>query len=117
MCCLLLCPGSAAHAKGACKRGRLQNRTLARPPRYPPPDLLNPATFPVCTLLQELYGDEQCLALHVEPRSGFYVALVAVLVHGLSGYDGSWTHRYAHRRIYQRGAHLHHPQPGRDRAH
>jgi hypothetical protein len=62
--------------------------------------LLTPATFPLCTQLQEAFGQKHCFGYTVEIASGYYLLFGAVAMHALCGFDGSPTHKFLHRRLF-----------------
>ena len=62
--------------------------------------ILTPSNFPLCVPLQTLFGEDHCFAFEARPIRGYYWTFVAVGMHILSGFDGSPSHKFVHRRLF-----------------
>ena len=63
-------------------------------------DLLTPRTFPLCAVLMAPGADDTCVSIELTRGPGCVALAVAVVLHLVSGYDGSPTHRFIHRRLH-----------------
>jgi len=77
--------------------------------------ILNAGILPLCGKLDDIYNpplpDKRhttCLRIDVEPASGYWFNVAAVVLMCFAGFDGSWTSKYIHRRLYP---HDRHPPP------
>eukprot|EP00308_Calcidiscus_leptoporus_P000771 CAMPEP_0119357698 /NCGR_PEP_ID=MMETSP1334-20130426/6044_1 /TAXON_ID=127549 /ORGANISM="Calcidiscus leptoporus, Strain RCC1130" /LENGTH=525 /DNA_ID=CAMNT_0007372005 /DNA_START=1 /DNA_END=1578 /DNA_ORIENTATION=+ len=61
--------------------------------------ILTPKSFKLCTALNEQHGGP-CLTIDVEPQAGYYLMCASVALYFVSGFDGSPTHKFIHRRFY-----------------
>ena len=62
-------------------------------------DLLTPRSFPLCAVLTTP-GDDTCVSIELTHGPGYLALVAAVLLHLVSGYDGSPTHKFIHRRLH-----------------
>ena len=66
--------------------------------------MLTEATFPACKTLDQIYrptGDiHRCLRIDVIPLLGYWFNVASVALMIISGFDGSYTAKYIHRRLY-----------------
>lgn len=63
--------------------------------------VLSPANFKPCGELQTLYDTTSCLQIGVNAAEGYYLTIAAYLLYLISGVDGSPTHKFLHRSLYQ----------------
>ena len=63
--------------------------------------LLNDQTFAPCGMLDHIYGTgEICMRIDVIPTTGYWFNVAAVAIYLLSGFDGSPTSKFIHRRLF-----------------
>ena len=64
--------------------------------------LLSPETFPLCVTLEAIYPatGQTCMRIDVLPDTGYWFDVAAVVMMLLSGFDGSPTSKFIHRRLY-----------------
>lgn len=62
--------------------------------------LLDAQTFPLCGPLNKEFGTEYCFRIDVNPQTGYWFNCGTIILMFLSGFDGSPTHKYIHRRLY-----------------
>jgi len=69
-------------------------------------NILSASNFAPCGVLEKKYPDNDglCFALDVQPTSGYFFSVAAVIVFLLSGFDGSPTHKFIHRHLYPNDA-------------
>ena len=67
--------------------------------------LLDPITFPPCGQLNAQYNTDICLRINVEARLGYWLNVATIACMAFSGFDGSPTHKYIHRRLFPADAH------------
>jgi len=73
--------------------------------------LLTPHNFPPCKTLVKVYdikNPNECLSVDVVPQLGYWFNVSAVVMMCICGFDGSFTSKYIHRRLYP---HDQHPPP------
>ena len=63
--------------------------------------LLNDQTFEPCGMFDHIYGTgEICMRIDVIPTVGYWFNVAAIVVYLLSGFDGSPTAKFIHRRLH-----------------
>ena len=63
--------------------------------------LLNDQTFAPCAMLDHIYGTgDICMRIDVLPTTGYWFNVAAIVAYLLSGFDGSPTAKFIHRRLY-----------------
>jgi len=62
--------------------------------------LLDAQTFPLCASLNAEYHTEFCFRIDVNPKTGYWFNVVTIALMAYSGFDGSATHKYIHRKLY-----------------
>lgn len=67
--------------------------------------LLNPQTLPLCGTLDLIYRGppnnvKTCMRIDVLPDTGYWFNVAAIVMMLLSGFDGSPTSKFIHRRLY-----------------
>ena len=55
---------------------------------------------PICGPLQTLYREDVCFEIVIIPGSGYAFTCAAVAVFLLTGFDGSFTHKFMHRQLF-----------------
>ena len=71
--------------------------------------LLNDQSVHFCKLIEDIYSTgHRCLRIDVIPEVGYWFNVAAVALYLLSGFDGSPTSKFIHRRLYP---HDQHPPP------
>ena len=66
--------------------------------------LVSPEQVGFCKVLDQIFGTVKsmnCLRIDVIPSTGYWFNVAAVLLYCLSGFDGSPTANFIHRRLFE----------------
>jgi len=62
--------------------------------------LFTPSVTHICGPLDRLYQQDACFFLDVEPSVGYSFVVASVVLYLLTGFDGSFTHKFIHRALF-----------------